>query len=177
MSAYHRCHPSLLLLVMCLTLAAPANASAKDSEFDAVVNHLKTQYGAKRKSIPFLGLANLAVKIVRPAGVKSFKLAVFEDQDFSDRNGAKLLSAVVRSALDPAWKPLVRVYSHLDGEQTYVYLREAGKNVKLLIVNAQPREAVVVQVKVNPQTLIKWMQRPDRIGKEFTSHSDSNRTK
>ncbi|MBA3438780.1 MAG: hypothetical protein H0T92_02790 [Pyrinomonadaceae bacterium] len=172
MSAHHGRPRQILLLVICLTLLAPITVSAKDSEFDAVVKQLKTQYRAKRKSIPFLGLANFAVKIVRPAGVKSFKLAIFEDQDFSDKPGVTQLSTVVRGALTPAWHPLVRVYSPRDGEQTYVYLREAGKNVKLLIVNVEPREAVVVQVKVNLQTLIKWMQKPERIGKQVMSQSD-----
>lgn len=172
MSNHHRRRTQILLLVIGLTLLAPTAVSAKDGEFDAVVKQLKTQYRAKRKSIPFLGLANFAVKIVRPAGVKSFKLAVFEDQDFSDKPGVTQLNTVVRGALTPAWHPLVRVYSPRDGEQTYVYLREAGKDVKLLIVNVEPGETVVVQVKVNLHTLIKWMQKPERIGRQVTSQSN-----
>lgn len=172
MSAQRSGSTQILLLVICLTLLAPTTVSAKDGEFDRVVKQLKTQYRAKRKSIPFLGLANFAVKIVRPAGVKSFKLAIFEDQDFSDKPGDPQLSTVVRGALTTAWHPLVRVYSPRDGDQTYVYLREAGKDVKLLIVNVEPREAVVVQVKVNLQTLIKWMQKPERIGRQVMSQSN-----
>ena len=158
-------------LVICLVLVAPMTASAKDNEFDRVVKQLKTQYRAKRTGIPLLGLVNFAIKIVRPKGVKNFKLAMFEDQDFSDKPGGVQLSSVVQAALTPAWHPLVRVYSQQNGEQTYIYLREAGRDIKLLIVNVEPREAVVVQVKVDPQTLIKWMQKPDRIGEGFMSRS------
>ena len=158
-------------LVVCLVLLAPPTASAKDNEFDWVVKQIKTQYRAKRTSIPLLGLVNFAIKIVRPKGVKNFKLAIFEDQDFSDKPGGVQFGSVVQEALTPAWHPLVRVYSPRDGEQTYVYLREAGKNVKLLIVNVEPREAVVIQVKVDLQTLIKWMQKPERIGKQIMSSS------
>ena len=173
MSVQRRRRTRILMLVTCLMLASTATASAKDGEFDRVVKHLKTQYRAKSKSIPLLGLARFAMRVVRPAGVKSFKLAIFEDQDFSDKPGAAQFSSVVQEALTPAWRPLVRVYSRQDGEQTYVYLREAGKDFKLIIVNVEPREAVVVQVKVNPQTLIKWMQEPDRIGKQVVSQSHS----
>ena len=173
MSAHHRRGGQAMLLAICLMLAATATASAKDGEFDQVVKQLKTQYRAKRKSVPLLGLARFAVRIVRPAGVKSFQLAIFEDQDFSDKPGAIQFSSIVQEALTPAWRPLVRVYSRQDGEQTYVYLREAGKDFKLIIVNVEPREAVVVQVKINPQTLIKWMQKPDRIGKQVVSQSHS----
>lgn len=56
--------------------AASQTARADDPEFDAIAKHLKLRYNAKRIHIPFLGLANFFVKIIKPAGVKSFKVAI-----------------------------------------------------------------------------------------------------
>ena len=75
-----------LFVIMIALLVSPSFfALAKGKGFKDVVKHIETNYGAKKVRIPFLGLANFAVKLVRPAGVKGFKLAVFEDQNFSAR--------------------------------------------------------------------------------------------
>src|SRR5215216_4671404 len=121
---------ALFVTATLISFTAPA-ARADDPEFDAIASHLKSHFNARRISIPFLGLANFFVRIVRPAGVKSFKVAIFEDLNFTQgQNATSRFNAVMRSALSPEWQPLVRVRSR-DGEQLYVYAREAGENIKL----------------------------------------------
>ncbi len=159
----------ILLLSVALLLAVPLTAAAKGGEFESVVKHIKTRYKAKRKGMPLLGLARFAVRIVRPAGVKSFQLAIFEDQDFSDATEDADLGRAVRGALDPSWQPIVRVISKPDKEQTHIYAKGSGKSIKLLVVNIEPREAVVVQVKVNPRTFAKWMKDPEIMGISLAS--------
>ena len=157
---------SLVALVVTVTLisaAAPA-ARAEDPEFDAITRHLKQHYNAKRISIPFLGLANFFVKIIRPAGVKSFKVAIFEDLNFGSGQGGSVgLNAVMRTALSPEWQPLVRVRSR-DGEQLYVYAREAGENIKLMVVTIDHSDAVVARVKLSPKRLAEFLQNPKILG-------------
>src|SRR5918911_2115628 len=140
-----------LVVTAMLLMAAPQAARADDPEFDAITKHLKLRYNAKRVSIPFLGLANFFVKIVRPAGVKSFKVAIFEDLNFGSGQGGSVgLNAVMRTALSPEWQPLVRVRSR-DGEQLYVYAREAGENIKLMVVTIDRTDAVAARVKISPK--------------------------
>src|SRR5262245_48934882 len=87
---------SILLTIIIALLPIPAlNAQAKGRGFKDVVKHFETNYRAKRTRIPLLGLANFAVKLVRPAGVKGFKLAVFEDQDFTPRDGDESFEVVM----------------------------------------------------------------------------------
>src|SRR5262245_54591184 len=99
----------LSIFAIALLFSLAFNAQAKGKGFKDVVKHLETKYGAKKVRIPLLGLANFAVKIIRPAGVKGFKLAVFENQDFSMREGAEPFEVVMRTAYDTEWQPLVRV--------------------------------------------------------------------
>ena len=146
-----------------LLMTIPQTARADDPEFDAITRHLKLVYQAKRVSIPFLGLANFFVKIVRPAGVKSFKVAIFEDLNFTGGKTHAELGAVMRSALSPEWQPLVRIRSR-DGEQVYVYGREAGENIKLMVVTIDQTDAVVARVKLSPQKLSEFLNNPKILG-------------
>ena len=152
----------ILALVVALS-CLPQAASAKDPEFDAITKHIKAQYKARRRKIPFMGLANFAVKIIRPAGVRSIKVAIFEELNHVPAAGSNELSLVMRGALSPEWLPLVRIRSR-GGEQIYVYAREAGENVKLMVVNIEGTEAVVARVQVNPQKLKAFLDNPKILG-------------
>jgi hypothetical protein len=157
-------HTLVALVIMATLLAAtPQVARADDPEFDAITKHLKLFYQARRVSIPFLGLANFFVKIVRPAGVKSFKVAIFEDLNFTQGKMDTELGAIMRNALSPEWQPLVRVRSR-DGEQVYVYAREAGDNIKLMVVTIDRSEAVVARVKLSPKRLSEFLNNPKILG-------------
>jgi hypothetical protein len=156
--------PIYVLLLATLLSFSVARAHAEDRAFKAISTHLKTRYKAKRRGIPFLGLANLAVKIVRPAGVKSIKVAIFEDlDDFNNINHAEL-NTVIREALDEEWQPLVRVYSRRDGQQVFVYARDEGQDIKLMVVTLNQTDALVARVKLDPGALAKFMEDPKILG-------------
>lgn len=140
-----------------------STAYAKDPEFDAIAKHLKTQYRAKRRKIPFMGLAKFAVQIIRPAGVKSIKVAIFEELSHAPAAGNNELNALMRSALSPEWLPLVRFRSR-DGEQMYVYAREDGESVKLMVVQIDGEDAFVARVKINPEKLKEFLENPKVLG-------------
>jgi hypothetical protein len=153
----------LLILATAFTLAGPV-VFAGDDEFDAIANHIMATYGGKRVRIPFLGLANFAVKIIRPAGVKNFKLATFEQLSTPDPDLDNRFGDAVRQVLSKDWRPLVRVRSRRSNEHTLIYAREAGKDLKLMIVTLEPREATLIRVKLDPRTLAKWMENPKIMG-------------
>jgi hypothetical protein len=156
---------TLVAFVITATMltAASQTARADDPEFDAITKHLKLHFNARRVSIPFLGLARFFVKIVRPAGVKSFKVAIFEDLNCAPGATDSELGLVMRSALGAEWQPLVRVRSR-DGEQLYIYAREAGENLKLMVVTIDHTDAVVARVKVSPQKLSDFLNNPKILG-------------
>jgi hypothetical protein len=152
-----------LVITATLIISIPQTARADDPEFDAITKHLKLRFNAKRISIPFLGLARFFVKIVRPAGVKSFKVAIFEDLNFAAGQTDTGLSLVMRNALSAEWQPLARVRSR-DGEQVYVYAREAGENIKLMVVTIDRTDAVVARVKLSPKKLSEFLSNPKILG-------------
>jgi VWFA-related protein len=164
----------VLALVAALLLPT-ATAAAKDRGFKGVVKHIESHYRVKRKRIPFLGLAGLAVRIIRPAGVKSFKLAIFENQDFVRGADDTAFEQGVREALAQKWKPLVRVRSRRDSnpERIYVYSKEAGKDLQVIALTMEARQAVVVEAKVNPQAMMKFMENPRILGFSLAGRTGS----
>jgi VWFA-related protein len=152
-------------ILMAILFSLAATTPAKDKEFKAVVRHFEKQYRAKRTKIPFLGLAGFAVKLIRPAGVKGFKLAIFENQDFLSQPEPVPFSAVMRDAYAKGWQPLLRIHSRRNGgARTFVYAREEGKDIKLAVVAFQEREAVVAEIKFNPDAAARFLQKPELLG-------------
>src|SRR5215468_7486854 len=138
---------------------------AKGKGFKDVVKHIETRYGAKKVRIPMLGLANFAVKLIRPAGVKGFKLAVFEDQNFSACPGAASFDTVMRESYNKDWQPLVQVSSKRDGaSHTFIYVKSSGKDVQFALAALDNREAVVLEVKFNPDAAARFLENPKIMG-------------
>ena len=150
------------LIALSLAALFCTPASARGDDFKAVVKNVRAACGGKKVRIPFLGLANFAAKFVRPAGVKSFKLAVFEDLTMSgDVEG---LGAAVGRSLGPEWRALVRVRADRGAEQTYVYVRDAGDDLKLMVVVLDGEQATVVHAKVSPEALARFASDPKLLG-------------
>src|SRR5579859_7828082 len=139
-------------------LVAPAqNAFAKD-DFGRIVHHIEANYHVHRQHRWVMGLAGFTVKFWHIAGVKSFKGAIFENQPFVNAASDTRLDELVRAAMDSGWQPLVQSWDRHTGERTYVYAQDLGRDMKLLVVNLESNEAVVVQVKVDPQKLNDFIE-------------------
>ncbi|MFL6334268.1 MAG: hypothetical protein ACJ754_13220 [Pyrinomonadaceae bacterium] len=150
----------LAALLIVSVLSSPVAARADD--FDSVVKNVRAACGGKKVRIPFLGLTSFATKLVRPAGVKSFKLAVFED--LTRAGDVSGLGAAIGQSLGPEWRPLVRIRSGRGAEQTHVYVRDAGDNLKLMIVTLDGEQATVIRAKVNPEALARFARDPKLLG-------------
>lgn len=151
------------LVAVCLGLA-PA-APAADADFDALVRGIESHYGTKRLHIPLFGVAKFFVRVARPEGVKQLDLAIFEEIHYTQPDEREF-DELVRNAVGGRWRPMVRVRSRADNERTYIYAREEGGDVRMMIANFEPSEAVVIQYRVSTRTLLAMLDHPDRIGKD-----------
>jgi hypothetical protein len=135
-----------------ILLAAPQPAFAKD-DFGKIVHHIEANYHTHRHYRFVMGLAGFTFKVSHFAGVKSFKGAIFENSEFAASGSDTRFDQVVRAAMDSGWQPMVQSYDRQSGERTYIYAQDLGKDMRLLVVNFEPTEAVVIQVKVDPNKL------------------------
>jgi hypothetical protein len=152
-----------ILLLLGLLIFTPTLTQAKPNEYDLVVKHLKTKYQAKKVRIPFLWLARFAVKVVRPAGVKSFNITLFEDLKFSGETMDEDMRSALRNSFGPDWSAILRVRSK-EGQQAYMYMRESGKNVKITLLTMQQTRAVLVRATFSPERLAEFINDPKIFG-------------
>jgi len=133
------------------------NAFARD-DFGKIVHHIEVNYHVHRQHRWVMGLAGFTVKFWHVAGVKSLKGAIFENQPFVNAASDTRFDEVVRAAMDSGWQPLVQSWDRHSGERTYIYAQDLGKDMKLLVVNLESNEAVVLQVKVDPKKLNDFIE-------------------
>ena len=150
------------LLFLLFTFTAPP-VNAKGGEYKQIVNHLKTKYQAKKVKIPMIWLARFAVGLVRPAGVKSFSITLFEDLKFSRETLDKEMQSAMKNSFSAEWSPIFHVRSR-DGQQAYMYMREAGKSVKITLVTIDKEQAAVIRATFSPEKLAEFINDPKIFG-------------
>jgi len=172
--------PLLLLVVIIASpfALAVAAATAKGAEYGAVVKLIESHYRVKHRGIPFV--ANLGVKTAKVVSKDArrvlrfgdFKLAIFEDQDFSGRDASGDIRARLGRTLEPEWHPLVAARLEEEG-QTYTYTKSDGDKFKVLIVVIGQRDATVLQVDLKPEEFTKLLLNPEQESRELTNEATS----
>ena len=151
-----------VLLLLTFTFSAPT-AIAKGGEHKKIVNHLKTKYKARKVNVPFMFLARFVVSVVRPAGMKSFSVTLFEDLKFSRETLDREMQSVMKNSFGADWSSILRVRSRT-GEQVYMYMREAGNSVKIAVVTIDKAQAAVIRATFNPEKLADFINNPKIFG-------------
>ncbi|MBZ5542089.1 MAG: hypothetical protein LAO07_00230 [Acidobacteriia bacterium] len=160
---------SLLLLGAVLSL--PGFLRAGDREFAAIVQRIQAHY--HQRPLRFMGLAGFFANRAHPQGVKSIKLAVFEDLDPSLHPPDADFDAFLQQVVGPDFRPFVRVWSRRDREQTFVYARELGRDFEMLVVTIERDEACVVKMKLNPDAISRWIEEPEERARSSAHGGDS----
>ena len=159
------------LLVIAFTIFAARPAEAKPSWFDLISRHLKSQYHAKKVHIPFMWLARAAVSIVRPAGVKSFNVTLFEGLKFSMQSLDNEMQRAMRSSFGPEWSSIFHARSR-DGQQAYMYMREDGPNIKVAVVTIEKEQAALIRATFSPDKLAQFIDDPKVFGISLSDDND-----
>jgi hypothetical protein len=165
----------LFALLLAVLIFVVDNAHAQSKAYDKITNHLETKYQAKKVKIPFMWLAKMAVKIVRPAGVKSFNVTLYENLTFSKTTLDAEMQAAMKDSLGSEWSPIVRVRSR-EGQQVYMYMHDEGENVRLMFVAIDQQNATVVRAKFNAERFVEFLNNPKIFGIPLKDKSEENKT-
>lgn len=126
-------------------------------DFGRIVHHIEANYHVHRNYRFLTGCAGMVVRFWHVGGVKNLKLAYYENQHLSGTDTDRELDEIVTRASQSGWRPMVRSVSRRTGEHVYIYAQDAGNDLKLLVVNVEPNEAEVIQVKVDPKRLEEFI--------------------
>lgn len=156
-----------------MLLFATVGAQAADREFNEVVRTISDEFHTRPTSIPMFGLVNMFTAAVHPAGTRHIDLAIFGHLSSHDREGRNLGESLL-NAVGRSWKPFVQVRSHRNGkdETVLVYMRQEGKEWKLLVTAVEQDEATVVQLLLNPDALARWMASPEHCARHWNGDTD-----
>jgi hypothetical protein len=154
-----------LLLVFFATMSASVvPAKTKPREYNAIVQHLKTKYRAKKVNLFFMWAARAIVGIAKPAGVKSFSLTVFRDLKFARETVDSEMQAAMRNSYGPEWTEIVHVRSR-EGQQAYLYMHDGGgENVKVVLVTLDKENAAIIRATFSPDKVAEFINDPKILG-------------
>jgi len=145
-----------------ILLFTAASATAADREFKDVVNALSAEFHVRPMHIPFVfGFVNTVAFFARPAGARHIDVAIFENLDFDSRD-IRDAGDLIQGAVGGEWLPFVKVHSRRRGQEetSLIYIRPEGRDCALLVTTVERGEAVVVQLKLNPEALQRWIDKP-----------------
>ena len=168
-------------LMIALSLTAPFVARADRDGFNDAVKLIEQFYHVKHQNIPLLARASMkAVKTAakirggeykKLAEAGSLRVAFFEEQTFDSRGQIASFKTAMQRALASDWSALVQTLAPRNEEQTYVYIRDAGKNFHVLVITIEKKEATVIQATVAPEILAQLLKDPNEMGKQLTDEA------
>ena len=164
-----------LLIAALLVSLASASAYASDRSFSTVVKHIESNYDGKRmKTFGMISFARLLVKVIKPAGVKNFKVVMFKEVDFSHFPGEVEFRKFINDTVDPSWQPMAQIISRRNKQWVYVYTQQENEHAKFLVIAMQAKEAFVVQFKFDPEKLAAFLEDPKIMGISLTGNKDGS---
>ena len=170
--------PTLSLAFVLLTATgATALADNKDDKsYSSVINYMKSNYKAKGQgAFGFVTLAQFVVKVIKPAGVKNFKISMLRDLQFTTARVDDDLGTFIRNNVHSNWEPLTQVVSRKENQYVYVYFQQEKDDAKFLIVAVQQKDAFVIQFKFSPEKLAKFLESPEILGISLTGDDDKKK--
>jgi predicted phage tail protein len=68
-----------------------------------------------------------------------------------------------------SWTPFIQVRSDRDHESVFVYLRQVGRDWKLLVVTMERAETAVMQLTLDADGLSRWLSDPEHHARHWNS--------
>lgn len=158
---------SVAVIVTVVVIFAFWPASVQADDFGNIVRHIEARYHAHRNYRFLMAFAGFTVKLWPGTGVRDVKIAFFENQNLFQSDPDTELDEILQTAGKAGWQPMVKSNSRRRGERSYVYAQPSGKDLRLLVVNLEHNEAEVIEVKIDPDKLEKFIDEH-----EHHSHED-----
>jgi len=131
-------------------------AVSAHADFNALVSVVSSTRGMHRIWTPGISLVRFGVRIVHPAGVHDFQIAVFEGDGNID------LKRVMRGTPET---PMVRTHDNRTGETAVIWARPLGTDlIEMLLVAHDPNDqTVVLRAVIDGEMLAREISDPRHV--------------
>ena len=145
------------LAALLFALASPLYA-----DFNSIARAIDGYRGVKRVWTPGVGLARFFVRVIAPAGVHDFQIAVFEGAESLD---PRELHDMFRSKIAPGFMPLVQVRSRKSHEWNFIYVRPRphSDRIEMMLLAHDNDDTVLIRVDVDPEVLARELDEPRNV--------------
>ena len=166
---------ALLVLLSSLNFKVFADDKQDDKSYSTFVKYLKSNYRARGQStFGMVAFARFLVKVIKPAGVKNFKVNMLRDLQFTNAKVDSDLGTFIRNNVHQDWRPLTQVVSLKNNQYVYVYFMPEKDDAKFLVVAVQQKDAFVVQFKFDTERLARFLEKPEILGISLTGDDNKN---
>ena len=165
----------VLVLVSFASSSVCADDKPDDKSYSTFIKYLKSNYHAKGQgAFGMVTFARFLVKMIKPAGVKNFKISMLRDLQFTNLKVDDDLGTFIRKNVHQDWRPMTQVVSLKNNQYVYVFFAPESEDVKFLIVAVQKKDAFVIQFKFNPDHLAKFLENPEIMGISLAGDNNKN---
>jgi hypothetical protein len=151
-------HLTLSTMFLAASLLPASGCAAADHDFNAVVSGVESRFAIHAQRMPMMGFVSLCARFATHGGVKGMRIAEF-DNLAHDLDSQDLLD-VVRSKLGEEWQPIVTERASRNGELSVIFVRPAGRSMRMLIADYEHGELDVVRMELNGDELARFMHDP-----------------
>ena len=150
-------------MLLSALLLAPTASPAADREFKQIVRRLADHY--EKRPMGGMGFLGFLANCFSPAGVSHLKMAIFEDVDAIRKPLGQDFEGFLRASVGDDYHPFVTVRSNRSGERVFIFAKEVGERMELLMVCAESHETVVLKVRIAPDALEAWLKDPSSMAR------------
>jgi hypothetical protein len=142
--------PALATLIILVSVTY--SATLADRGFKELVSSLEARFGSQQTEAPMNWLGAALAKLGKSDVSGDFNIAVFNHVGLED-GGEQEFEEAVRSSLGTEWKPVARIRSRRDRENTAVYVSHSDGKVRVIVSVLAAGRATIIQARFEPKDL------------------------
>jgi hypothetical protein len=145
------------LLVVLATLGLTSSAWATDHEFDLVVERVSAALHKRPQYRRLLGATALVVRGADPTPAAGLHLAMFDTRHEATGDERQRVADALSQTLLPPWQLVVHKTARHGDQETWVYARQDGTRIKMLVSALENGQATLVTVRVKPDAVVSGL--------------------
>lgn len=151
---------------------APLHAAEPNRDFDAVVSALEQHYSLRAERVPMMGFVSFCAHVWSVGGVKSMRIAEFDNLPQTATGDPAQLEQLVTNTLGSDWQRMI-MDRNANGSVSLIFVRPDGNNMRMLIADYDNGELDLVRLEMNPARMEHWIRDPENSARNHKQNKNN----